>query len=154
MRADGGRDRGPEDQQFLRPGMSLSLSRIPDGQSKGQSESPCPSVYAPTSALRSLSSVALSSAPATETLAQCSTVVAIHHNFLATPSSTFSFEATNLISSTFLREAIGALSDNGLSLGGDSLAFRLFKVWGGPGSEIPQVSDSCESTIDSRPVLA
>lgn len=41
--------------------MSLSLYRIPDGQTKGQSELPCPSVYAPASALRSLSSVALSS---------------------------------------------------------------------------------------------
>jgi hypothetical protein len=83
--------------------MSLSLSRIPDGQS----EAPCPSVYAPTSALRSLSSVTLSSAPANETLARGSTTVTIHPDFSATLSSTFSFEATNLTSSTFLREAIG-----------------------------------------------
>jgi len=88
--------------------MSLSLSRMPDGQSKGQSKAPCPSVYAPTSALRSLSSVALSSAPASKTLARCATALATQANFSKTLSSTFLREATNLISSTFLREAIGA----------------------------------------------
>src|SRR5690349_24341525 len=88
--------------------MSLSLYGIPDGQQKGQSKAPCPSVYAPTSALRSLSSVALSSAPARKTLSQGTTVRAIHPHFSQTISSTFLFEATNLISSTFLHEAIGA----------------------------------------------
>ena len=87
--------------------MSLSLYRIPDGQTKGQSELPYPSVYAPASALRSLSSVALSSAPVSKTLPRPSTVRAITSHFSLTLSSTFSFEATNLISSTFLREAIG-----------------------------------------------
>src|SRR5688500_7304683 len=106
MRADGGGDCRPKDQQLLRPKMSLSLSRIPDGQNKGQSESPCPSVYAPTSALRSLSSVALSSAPATKTLAHGSLQVTTHLNFSPTLSSTFLFEATIPFSSTFLREAI------------------------------------------------
>src|SRR4051794_13374819 len=89
------------------PTMSLSLYCIPDGQQKGQSESPCPSVYAPASALRSLSSVALSSAPAGKTLSRSSAVRAVHPYFSQTISSTFLFEVTNLISSTFLREAIG-----------------------------------------------
>ena len=87
--------------------MSLSLYRVPDGQQKGQSESLCPSVYAPTSALRSLSSVALSSASASKTLSRYSTEVAIEPLNLKPISSTFLFAATNLISSTFLREAIG-----------------------------------------------
>src|SRR5690349_22061552 len=87
--------------------MSLSLYGIPDGQQKGQSKAPCPSVYAPTSALRSLSSVALSSAPASKTLSRGTTVRAIHPHFSQTISSTFLFAATNLISSTFLHEAIG-----------------------------------------------
>ena len=44
---------------------SLSLTRPPAGQEKnGQSEMPCPAVWPPVSALRSLYSVALSSAPA------------------------------------------------------------------------------------------
>ena len=44
---------------------SLSLTRPPAGQEKnGQSEMPCPAVWPPVSALGSLSSVALSSAPA------------------------------------------------------------------------------------------
>src|SRR5712664_4217429 len=116
MRAHGGCDCRAQDQSFLSHRMSLSLYRIPDGQSKGQSESPCPSVYAPTSALRSLSSVALSSAPASKILARRSTEVATPHNFSVTLSSTFSFEATNLISSTFLREAIGEEPDGILSL--------------------------------------
>ena len=114
MRADGGRDRRSKNQQLLRRRMSLSLSRIPDAQSIGQSESPCPSVYAPTSALRSLSSVALSSAPAIQTLSLLSTETAIFSYFSPTLSSTFSFEATNLISSTFLREVTAAQrSDQG-----------------------------------------
>src|ERR1051325_11960084 len=50
--------------------MSLSLYGVPDGQQKGQSARPCPSVYSPTTALGSLSSVALSSAPALKTLTQ------------------------------------------------------------------------------------
>src|SRR5690349_3885744 len=87
--------------------MSLSLYCIPDGQQKGQSKVPCPSVYAPASALRSLSSVALSSAPASKTLSRSLTVRAIHPHISQTISSTFLFEATNLIWSTFLREAIG-----------------------------------------------
>src|SRR5690349_11760026 len=87
--------------------MSLSLYCIPDGQQKGQSKVPCPSVYAPASALRSLSSVALSSAPASKTPSRSLIVRAIHPHFSQTISSTFLFEATNLISSTFLREAIG-----------------------------------------------
>src|SRR5215213_4824951 len=107
MRTDGGGHGRPKDQPFLRRTMSLSLYCIPDGQQKGQSESPCPSVYAPASALRSLSSVALSSAPASKTLSRSSTVRAIHPHFSKTLSSTFLFEAMNLISSTFLREAIG-----------------------------------------------
>src|ERR671911_548674 len=89
------------------PSVSLSLYCVPDGQQKGQSELPCPSVYAPTSALRSLSSVALSSAPARQTLSLNTTVWAIHPHISQTLSSTFLFEATNLISSTFLREATG-----------------------------------------------
>src|SRR5688572_27800704 len=88
--------------------MSLSLYRIPDGQHKGQSKEPCPSVYAPTSALGSLSSVALSSAPASQTLSLSSIRSATYPHLSQTISSTFLFEATNLISSTFLREAIGA----------------------------------------------
>src|SRR6185369_5455097 len=87
---------------------SLSLYCTPDGQHKGPSKVPCPSVYAPTSALRSLSSVALSFAPAAQTLSLSTTVWAIHPHISQTISSTFLFEATNAISSTFLREAIGA----------------------------------------------
>src|SRR5689334_5275421 len=87
--------------------MSLSLYRIPDGQHKGQSKLPCPSVYAPASALESLSSVALSSAPAGQTLSLSATVGAIHPHISQSVSSTFLFEAMNLISSTFLREATG-----------------------------------------------
>ena len=96
--------------------MSLSLYRIPDGQHKGQSKVPCPSVYAPASALGSLSSVALSSAPASETLSRYSTEVALLPQISTPISSTFSFEATNLISSTFLREAIGDILDRICSL--------------------------------------
>ena len=95
MRADGGSDGRAKDQPVLIPMMSLSLSCIPDGQQKGQSKVPCPSVYTPASALRSLSSVALSSAPAEKTLSRSSTVQAKHPHFSQT------------ISSTFLREAIG-----------------------------------------------
>src|SRR4030095_5032508 len=87
--------------------MSLSLAGMPDGQTKGQSELPCPSVYAPASALRSLSSVALSSAPANRTLSSLSTLKAVLPHLSKTLSSTFLFEATNRIWSTFLREAIG-----------------------------------------------
>jgi hypothetical protein len=107
MRADGSGDGRAKDQSILMRTMSLSLYRVPDGHNKGQSESPCPSVYAPASALGSLSSVALSSAPASETLSRYSTEVAIHPQISKPISSTFLFEATNLISSTFLREAIG-----------------------------------------------
>src|SRR5690349_22385800 len=107
MRADGGSDGRAKDQPVLMRTMSLSLYCIPDGQQKGQSKVPCPSVYAPASALGSLSSVALSSAPASKTLSRGTTVRAIHPQFSQTISSTFLFEATNLSSSTFLREAIG-----------------------------------------------
>ena len=41
--------------------LGLSLLGIPDGQKKGQSKRPCPSVSPPVSALGSLPSVALSS---------------------------------------------------------------------------------------------
>ena len=109
MRTDGGSDGRAKDQPFLMRTMSLSLYGIPDGQQKGQSKVPCPSVYAPASALRSLSSVALSSAPAINTLATQSTVTLTTRPYSQTLSSTFSNEATNLISSTFLREAIGWL---------------------------------------------
>ncbi len=98
------------EQSVLMRTMSLSLYRIPDGQHKGQSKVPCPSVYAPTSALGSLSSVALSSAPANKTLSRSLTVRAKHPHISQTISNTFLFEATNLSSSTFLREAIGVLA--------------------------------------------
>lgn len=87
--------------------MSLSLYRIPDGQHKGQSKVPCPSVYAPASALGSLSSVALSSAPAPLTLAQSRKQDAHYHHFFTHIWSGFLNEATNAISSGFLREATG-----------------------------------------------
>jgi hypothetical protein len=104
----------PEEQPFLKLEMSLSLYRMPDGQSKskGQIKLPCPSVYAPTSALRSLSSVALSSAPATKTLSRLAIETATTPHFSQTLSSTFLVEATNPISSTFLREAIGRKEDS------------------------------------------
>jgi hypothetical protein len=87
--------------------MSLSLYGVPDGQKKGQSVWPCPSVYSPTTALGSLSSVALSSAPAPVTLAQSCKQDANYHYFYAHIWSGFLREATNLIWSGFLREAIG-----------------------------------------------
>src|SRR5690348_4176158 len=89
--------------------MSLSLYRVPDGQQKGQSAWPCPSVYSPATALGSLSSVALSSAPAPVTLAQSRKQDANYHPFCAYIWSGFLNEATNLISSGFLREATGGL---------------------------------------------
>jgi hypothetical protein len=87
--------------------MSLSLYGVPDGQQKGQSAWPCPSVYSPTTALGSLSSVALSSAPAPVTLAQSRKQDANYHCFCAHIWSGFLAEATNAISSGFLREATG-----------------------------------------------
>jgi len=87
--------------------MSLSLYGVPDGQQKGQSHWPCPSVYSPATALRSLSSVALSSAPAFETLAQRNPEAASQCQSHTQISSGFLNEATNLISSGFLREATG-----------------------------------------------
>ena len=87
--------------------MSLSLYGVPDGQQKGQSAWPCPSVYSPTTALGSLSSVALSSAPASVTLAQSCRQDANYHHFCARIWSGFLVEATNTISSGFLREATG-----------------------------------------------
>jgi len=86
--------------------MSLSLYGVPDGQKKGQSGWPCPSVYSPATALGSLSSVALSSAPAPVTLAQSRKQDANYHHFFTHISSGFLNEATNAISSGFLREAI------------------------------------------------
>jgi hypothetical protein len=88
--------------------MSLSLYGVPDGQQKGQSAWPCPSVYSPTTALGSLSSVALSSAPAPVTLAQSHKQDANYDHFFTHISSGFLVEATNAISSGFLREATGA----------------------------------------------
>src|SRR5215216_6292648 len=87
--------------------MSLSLFGVPDGQKKGQSARPCPSVYSPTTALGSLSSVALSSAPAPMTLTQSRKQDANYHRFCTHISSGFLAEATNAISSGFLREATG-----------------------------------------------
>src|SRR5882672_7832911 len=88
--------------------MSLSLYRVPDGQQeKGQSAAPCPSVYSPAPALGSLSSVALSSVQAAGNLAQTRFQRATYYQFRVTISSGFFNEATNVISSGFLREAIG-----------------------------------------------
>jgi hypothetical protein len=87
--------------------MSLSLYGVPDGQQKGQSAWPCPSVYSPAMALRSRSSVALSSMPAPLTLTQRPCEAAIQRQFITHIWSGFLVEATNLISSGFLREAIG-----------------------------------------------
>jgi hypothetical protein len=87
--------------------MSLSLYGVPDGQKKGQSDLPCPSVYSPTTALGSLSSVALSSAPAPLTLAQSSRADGKQSKPFTLISSGFLREATNHIWSGFLREAIG-----------------------------------------------
>src|SRR5882762_1840966 len=86
--------------------MSLSLYGVPDGQKeKGQSASPCPSVYSPAPALGSLSSVALSSVQALPTLAQTHLTIALYRQFPVRISSGFLDEATNIISSGFLREA-------------------------------------------------
>jgi len=94
--------------------MSLSLYGVPDGQQKGQSHRPCPSVYSPTTALGSLSSVALSSAPAPLTLTQRRSESAIQLQFITAIWSGFLREATNHISSGFLREATG---DGGIDMG-------------------------------------
>src|SRR5690349_2094199 len=88
--------------------MSLSLYGVPDGQQKGQSVWPCPSVYSPATALGSLSSVALSSAPASLTLAHSYKQDANYHPFCTRIWSGFLGEATNAISSGFLREATGS----------------------------------------------
>src|SRR4029078_94611 len=87
--------------------MSLSLYGVPDEQQKGQSDWPCPSVYSPTTALGSLSGVALPSAPAPLTLAQSRKQDAHYHHFFTHIWSGFLNEATNAISSGFLREATG-----------------------------------------------
>ncbi len=88
--------------------MSLSLYGVPDGpQEKGQSAAPCPSVYSPALALGSLSSVALSSVQATGNLAQNSFPSANDSQFRITIWSGFLDEATNRISSGFLRAATG-----------------------------------------------
>src|SRR5215208_5189446 len=75
-------------------------------QQKGQSVWPCPSVYSPATALGSLSSVALSSAPAPLNLAQSRKQDANYHRYCIHIWSGFLVEATNTISSGFLREAI------------------------------------------------
>ncbi len=88
--------------------MSLSLYGVPEGQkNRGQSISPCPSVYSPAAALRSLSSVALSSAQADQTLSLVSTKTAFYIQISATLSGTFINEATNHLSGTFINEATG-----------------------------------------------
>src|SRR5687768_1118909 len=96
--------------------MSLSLYGVPDGQQKGQSGWPCPSVYSLTTALGSLSSVALSSAPAPVTLAQSRKPDANNHHFHAQIWSGFLVEATNLISSGFLREATGRAGKSAIKI--------------------------------------
>jgi hypothetical protein len=96
--------------------MSLSLYRVPDGHSKGQSELPCPSVYSPTTALRSLSSVALSSALVLPTLTQHHSPSANQRLFLNKIWGGFLAEATNHISSGFLREAIGGFFKAAIAL--------------------------------------
>src|SRR6266511_3269027 len=90
----------------LNAAMSLSLYRVPNGQQKGQSPWPCPFVYSPVSALGSLSSVALSSAPAFATLTRPSSAAKKPRN-QTKQSSTFFPEPTILISRTFLHEATG-----------------------------------------------
>jgi hypothetical protein len=86
--------------------MSLSLYGVPDGQEKGQSLWPCPSVHSPASALGSLSSVALSSAPASATLTYVS--ITGRNTTTQTNKSCGSFhDAAILISRTFLNEATG-----------------------------------------------
>src|ERR1700693_3474072 len=89
--------------------MSLSLYRVPNGQQKGQSPWPCPFVYSPASALGSLSSVPLSSAPAFATLTRRSSAARkLRAQFI---KSSHSFhEPTIFILRTFLREAIGNFS--------------------------------------------
>src|SRR5688572_30020648 len=87
--------------------MSLALYGVPDGQQNGQSVCPCPSVYSPTTAHGSRSSVALSTAPARGTLTQHHSAHSIHRQFPTHISSEFLNEATNLISSGFLSEATG-----------------------------------------------
>src|SRR3954454_15433040 len=88
--------------------MSLSLYGVPDGQQKGQSQWPCPSVYSPATALGSLSSVALSSALAPVTLSRRGNRTAIRCQFFTHIWSGFLNEATNPIWSGFLREATGS----------------------------------------------
>ncbi len=93
--------------------MSLSLYRVPDGpQNKGQSASPCPSVYSPAPALGSLSSVALSSVQAEGNLAQNSSHRANYRQFFLQFSSGFLAEATIPIWSGFLREAISRIASS------------------------------------------
>jgi hypothetical protein len=87
--------------------MSLSLYGVPDGPTeKRQSASPCPSVYSPAPALGSLSSVALSSVQALGNLTQTRFQRPNYRQFSLQFSSGFLVEATNLIWSGFLREAI------------------------------------------------
>ena len=106
--------------------MSLSLYGVPDGQKKEQSAWPCPSVYSPTTALGSLSSVALSSASAKATLTQRHKEAAIQRQFITHIWSGFLNEATNAISSGFLGEAIGvSKTDNKRLPGSSGRAFRL-----------------------------
>ena len=62
------------------------------------------------SALRSLSSVALSSVEVSKTLSQKLSKRLEKDNFITTLSSSFCFEATNQPSSAFFGEATGSLS--------------------------------------------
>src|SRR5229473_720637 len=89
--------------------MSLSLFRVPNGQQKGQSSWPCPFVYSPASALGSLSSVALSSAPALATLTRQSSDARKLRQQTNKLNGLF-HEPTILISRTFLDEAMGSAS--------------------------------------------
>jgi hypothetical protein len=73
------------------------------GSKKGRAFGPAH----PYTALGSLSSVALSSAPAPLTLAQRERRDANYHHFFTRIWSGFLVEATNPISSGFLREATG-----------------------------------------------
>src|SRR5215217_6504963 len=109
--------------------MSLSLYGVPDGQQKGQSHWPCPSVHSPTTALGSLSSVALSSAPAPVTLAQSRKQDANYHHFCAHLWSGFLREATNTISSGFLREATGRVRIDSLKIYSKRYSLPHIKIY-------------------------
>jgi hypothetical protein len=102
--------------------MSLSLYRVPDGQKKGQSFWPCPSVHSLASALGSLSSVALSSAPAIVTLTSVS-ITARKTTTINDKSSGSFHDATILTSRTFSNEATGRGAHDSLQEEKDHAAF-------------------------------